>query len=226
MGVPARIWQRGFVGLMAVVLAFLVGCGIYGATAVGAGPQQETTAAPPPAPVVTLSPRAGTADVPPNQPVTVTADNGRLTAVTLRTPDGTPVAGTATPDGRSWHATGALGYGTSYTWSGQAAGPDGTTVPVTGAFSTLTPARTTQAQVNIGDGETVGIAAPIIVQFDRHVADKAAAERAMTVQTSVPTTGSWAWLDDDNGGSRAHWRPQNYWTPGTQVAVTIHQFGT
>jgi lipoprotein-anchoring transpeptidase ErfK/SrfK len=224
-----RVWQQGFVGLMVVVLAFLVGCGIYGATALGSpsrpGADDEAAAPAAPAPVVALSPAAGTADVPPDQPVTLTTQNARLTAVTLRAGDGTPVVGTTTPDGRSWHATGALGYGTTYTWSGQAAGPDGTTVPVTGSFTTLTPDRTTQAQINIADGATVGIAAPIIVQFDHHVADEAAAERAMTVQTSVPTTGAWAWLDDDNGGSRAHWRPQGYWTAGTQVAVTVHQLG-
>jgi lipoprotein-anchoring transpeptidase ErfK/SrfK len=64
-----------------------------------------------------------------------------------------------------------------------------------------------------------------MVQFDHHVADKVAAERSMQVRTSVPTLGSWAWLDDDNGGSRAHWRPKDYWTPGTQVSVRVDQFG-
>jgi lipoprotein-anchoring transpeptidase ErfK/SrfK len=221
------VWQRGFIGLMMAVLAFLLGCGVYGATALGstAGSQahDEADAPPPPAPAVALSPAGGAHDVAPGQAPSVTATNGRLTAVTLQGPKGA-VAGTTSPDGRSWHATGALAYGATYTWSGQAAG-DGGTVPVGGSFTTVDPDRTTQAQINIGDGDTVGIAAPIIVQFDHHVTDKAAAERAMSVQTSVPTTGSWAWLDDDNGGSRAHWRPQSYWKPGTQVAVTVHQFG-
>ncbi|NMO93249.1 Ig-like domain-containing protein [Actinomycetospora sp. TBRC 11914] len=209
---------------MIAVLAFLLGCGTYG-LAVGApsGHGAEAAAAAP-APVVGTSPRAGATDVPPNQPVTLTADHARLAAVVLQASGGGPVAGTTSPDGRSWRAQAPLQYGTTYTWSGQAVG-DGGTVPVTGSFSTVDPARTTQAQINIDDGETVGIAAPIIVQFDHHVADKAAAERAMTVQTSIPTTGSWAWLDDDNGGSRAHWRPQGYWAAGTQVSVAVHQFG-
>jgi hypothetical protein len=130
-------------------------------------PDPRAAAASAPAPSVEFSPRSGATDVAPDQPVALAADHARLTSVTLRAADGTPVAGTAGADGRSWRAGTPLRYGTTYTWSGQAAG------------------------------------------------------RAMTVQTSIPTPGSWAWLDDDNGGSRAHWRPQNYWTSGTQVAVTV-----
>ncbi len=219
-----RVWQHGFVGLMVVVLVFLVGNGVYAAVAGSRPGIAEAATASEPGPTVTLTPPAGAADVAPAQPVTVTADHARLASVALKAADGTVVPGTPSADGRSWRARGPLQYDTAYTWSGQAAGADGATVPVTGSFRTLVPDTTTQAQINIDDGATVGIAAPIIVQFDHHVADKAAAERAMSVQTSVPTTGSWAWLDDD-GGSRAHWRPQGYWTPGTQVAVAVRQLG-
>ena len=218
------VWQRGFVGLMIVVLVFLLGCGIYGATAMGSqrGSDGVAVAAPPPA--VEFTPRLGTAGLSPDVPVSLVADHAHLTSVTLHAADGSPVPGAVGADGRSWRATTPLRYATTYTWSGQATG-EGGTIPLTGSFSTVDPATTTQAQINIDDGQTVGIAAPIIVQFDHHVTDKAAAERAMTVQTSVPTPGAWAWLDDDNGGSRAHWRPENYWSPGTQVTVTVHQMG-
>ena len=220
------VWQRGFVGLMIIVLAFLLGCGIYGATATGSQPASAANpvAAPSPPPTVEFSPRIGVTGVRPDAPVALVADHAHLTSVTLHAGDGTPVAGSVGDDGRSWGASAPLGYATTYTWSGQAVG-EGGTVPVGGSFRTVDPATTTQAQINIDDGQTVGIAAPIIVQFDHHIADRAAAERAMTVQTSVPTPGTWAWLDDDNGGSRAHWRPQNYWTPGTQVTVAVHQLG-
>ena len=46
----------------------------------------------------------------------------------------------------------------------------------------------------------------------------------MTVTTNPPTPGSWAWLPDDNG-SRAHWRPQNYWAPGTTVSLDAKLYG-
>jgi lipoprotein-anchoring transpeptidase ErfK/SrfK len=214
---------------MIAVLAVLLGLGTWGLVAGpgrGAAAASDQAAPAVPAPQVALNPRDGAVDVAPDQLVTVTADHARLAGVALHDAQGAPVSGASTPDGRGWRTLAPLAYGAAYTWSGQVTGDDGSTRPLTGSFRTVDPAETTQAQINIDDGDTVGIAAPIIVQFDHHVADKAAAERAMSVQTSVPTTGSWAWLDDDNGGSRAHWRPQNYWTPGTQVAVTIHQFGT
>ena len=98
-------------------------------------------------------------------------------------------------------------------------------MPVAGSFTTVKPQRQLHATLNIGDGDTVGIGAPIILQFDHHVSDKAAAERALQVQASVPTEGSWAWLPDDNGGSRAHYRPKDYWQPDTKVSVTAKLYG-
>ncbi|MBC3189870.1 L,D-transpeptidase [Pseudonocardia sp. C8] len=81
------------------------------------------------------------------------------------------------------------------------------------------PARPVRGTLNIGDGRTVGIAAPIEIRFARHVDDRAAVERALRVTTSTPVEGSWGWLPDENGGSRVHWRPKEYWPAGTQVRV-------
>ncbi|MGH8078622.1 MAG: L,D-transpeptidase, partial [Lysobacter sp.] len=47
----------------------------------------------------------------------------------------------------------------------------------------------------------------------------------LQVQTSVPTEGSWAWLPDADGGSRAHYRTRDYWQPGTQVRVAAKLYG-
>ncbi|MGY2062267.1 L,D-transpeptidase, partial [Nocardia gipuzkoensis] len=52
-----------------------------------------------------------------------------------------------------------------------------------------------------------------------------AVEKALTVTTTPPTEGGWAWLPDDNGGSRAHWRPRNYWAPGTEVNLSAKLYG-
>ncbi|MHC1560804.1 L,D-transpeptidase [Actinomycetospora sp. C-140] len=223
---------RLFVTVMVVLAVGLLVCGVVGEVgSAGASPSsvgdQAESSGPPPAPaaVVTASPGVGAADVPPDAVPSVAVDHGRIADVSLVGSDGTAVPGTVSPDGHDWTATAALAYDDTYTWSGHVSADAGGAVPIAGAFTTVTPDETTGAHVNIGDGDTVGVGAPVIVQFDHHVADKAAAERAMQVRTSVPTVGSWAWLDDDNGGSRAHWRPQNYWTPGTQVDVTVHQLG-
>ncbi|MFC5911192.1 L,D-transpeptidase [Streptacidiphilus monticola] len=67
-------------------------------------------------------------------------------------------------------------------------------------------------------GATVGVAMPVSVVFSHAVAASARAgvEQHLKVTTSVPTTGSWHWYP---GGTRVDWRPENYWTPGTQVSV-------
>lgn len=80
---------------------------------------------------------------------------------------------------------------------------------------------------NINNGDTVGVAAPIEVQFDEHLDDtaKAAAETRMRVTTLGPVQGSWGWLPDTARGSRAHWRPARYWPAGTTVTMTAALFG-
>jgi lipoprotein-anchoring transpeptidase ErfK/SrfK len=215
-----------FVVVMIALLVGLIGLGVVGLVT-GPSPATVDSAGDPavlPPATVTLDPAASTRDVAPGRPATVTVAHGRIVSAALVGPAG-PVAGAVTPDGRTWASTAPLAYGASYTYSGTAVGEDARTVPLGGVFTTVDPAQTTRSRLNIGDGETVGVAAPIVVQFDHHVADKAAAERSMQVRTSIPTVGSWAWLDDDNGGSRAHWRPKDYWTPGTQVSVSVDQFG-
>ena len=104
-------------------------------------------------------------------------------------------------------------------------GADGATTPVAGGFTTVSPERVVRAQFAQPDDATVGVAAPIAIQFDGPVTDKAAAERALQVRTSVPTEGSWAWLPDDALGSRVHWRPKEYWRPGTVVDVAANLYG-
>lgn len=180
--------------------------------------------APPPL-TVTTSPANGATNISPATPVTVTVAKGKLTQVDLTNPEGKPVAGALSDDGHSWRTTEPLGYGKTYTYSGTATDADGKPVPISGSFTTVKPQQLVAGTLNIHDGETVGIAAPIILQFDDHVADPAAVQRALQVHTSVPTGGSWAWLPDDNGRSRVHWRSQDYMAPGTQVTVTAKLYG-
>ena len=220
---------RAVLGLMvafAVALAAITVWGTVdrasGAPAPGGGSAPATEAAAPPV-QVSLTPADGTADVAPAAPAVVRVAEGRLTDVALVGPDGKGVAGQVTPDG--WASSGTLAYGSTYTWKGAVADGSGATRPLTGSFTTVTPQRKVAANLNIADDATVGIAAPIVVQFNGEVTDKAAAQRALTVRTSVPTEGSWAWLPDAEQGSRAHWRPKEYWKPGTVVDVAANLVG-
>ena len=170
-------------------------------------------------PQLTYTPATGATNTDPTQPARVTVADGTLETVTLTGPKG-PVAGTLTADKKAWASTDKLTYGVTYTWGGTAKAVDGTAVPLAGTFATKPPSKKIRGTLNIGDGRTVGVAAPIRIQFNGHVADRAAAEKALSVTTSVPVEGAWGWMPDEGGGSRVDWRPQAYWPAHTQVTVT------
>lgn len=199
------------------LLVVLTGCTANTGSGTPAG-QSE------PAVEVVQSPASGTDDVNPVSPISAAAEGGTFTNISLVNAAGLPVQGVLSQDRATFTVSEPLGYGSTYTWRGTAAGTDGRTVEVEGSFSTLEPDSEVSATLNIGDGQEVGIAAPIIVQFHDTVEDKAAVEKTMKVTTTPPTPGSWAWLPDDNG-SRAHWRPQNYWAPGTAVNLDAKLYG-
>ncbi len=215
--------MRRTLAVLALVVGLVAGAVACGSTAtLGLVAGQRSAA---PALQVRFTPADGATGVDPDAPVSLAASNGRLLAVTLTNAAGTIVSAAMSPDGHVWNTTEALGYGKTYTWQGSAVGADNRLVLVSGSFTTLTPQQVVGATLNIDDGSVVGIAAPIILQFDGHVADKVAVERALRVTTSPPTTGSWAWLPDDNGDSRVHWRPEDYWQPGTEVSVLANLYG-
>ncbi|MGI8817290.1 MAG: L,D-transpeptidase [Pseudonocardia sp.] len=176
-------------------------------------------------PRVTLAYQPGPGPVGPTTPVSVTAADGELREVALTAAGSRPVQGELSPDRRTWTVAEPLSYGKTYTWTGVAADAENKTVPLAGTVTTVKPARLARGTINIGDGRAVGIAAPIEIQFTGHITDRAAAERALKVETSVPTEGSWAWFQDEGGGSRVHWRPREYWKPGTKVIVIAAVFG-
>jgi lipoprotein-anchoring transpeptidase ErfK/SrfK len=172
--------------------------------------------------VVSSTPADGAADVGPGERAAVTVQDGTLADVALTGPDG-PVPGGG--DATGWTTTADLAYDATYVWSGTVTGADGAVQPLTGSFTTVDPDEIVRGVLNIGDDRTVGVAAPIQIQFDAHVEDRAAVERALSVGTSVPVEGAWGWLPDENGGSRVHWRPREYWPAGTEVTVTADLFG-
>jgi lipoprotein-anchoring transpeptidase ErfK/SrfK len=217
------------VGSLGVVTAAIASHSAPASSTGGAaagGAAQE--AAPPPAPpvaTVAYTPAAGTVDVDPTATATVSVEDGTFDEVTLAGPEGEAVAGGLDAGSISWSSTEPLAFGTSYTWTGSVTGSDGKVVPVEGSFTTLAPTETVRGVINIGDDRTVGVAAPIRLQFDAHVADRAAVERNLSVETSVPVEGAWGWLPDEGGGSRVVWRPKEYWPAHTTVTVTADLYG-
>ncbi|MBM9466535.1 L,D-transpeptidase [Nakamurella leprariae] len=187
----------------------------------GASATTSSTAA---GPRVAATPRFGSTDLAPNDPITVTVFAGTITELDMVADDGVPVAGELSADDASWTSTDRLAYDTEYTVTGTATGVGGVTTPISGTFSTVDPERYNRAVFNIPSGTTVGVAAPLIVVFDEPVQDKAAAQAAFTVETDKGAIeGSWGWLQDEDiqgTGTRqsiVHFRPAQYWPAYTQV---------
>ena len=164
-------------------------------------------------------------DVVPIAPVSVEVGDGWFQHVALQNSSGKVIAGTLNQDRTVYTVTEPLGYDSTYTWTGSAVGHDGKAIPVKGKFTTVTPSKKIDGGFQLADGQTVGIAAPIIIQFDSPISDKAAVERGLTVTTNPPVEGSWAWLPDETKGARIHYRSREYYPAGTTVNVDAKFYG-
>lgn len=213
---------RGLFGLVALLAALVVVAGLVGAVPAVPGPPN-----PPPGPArVVATPAPGTSAANPGEPATIDVTSGVLDAVALTEDTGRKVTGTTGPANRTgWTSTSNLAYGHTYTWSGTATGTDGKPFALRGSFRTAQPEQLRQARFTIADRTTVGVAAVVVLQFDGRVRDKAAVQRALTIRMSQPNEGAWAWLPDTADGSRIHFRPKVYWSPGTVVDVSADLYG-
>ncbi|WP_432420287.1 L,D-transpeptidase [Nocardia neocaledoniensis] len=94
------------------------------------------------------------------------------------------------------------------------------TLPGSGSSQPAVDAPATQApfappNINIADGETVGVAQPIIITFKEPVADRAAAEKAIKVTSNNPAPGHFYWT----GEKQVRWKPNEFWPANTDVTV-------
>ncbi len=176
---------------------------------------------------ITITPGPDAHDVDPVAPVTVKAENGTLTAVDMVNESGKPIDGVMTPDNTVWKPTVPLGYARTYTLTITSRGVSGVAAKQVSSFSTLKPSNqtkvsfTTTSEAALHDGGTYGVGAVIVAHFDEKIADRAAAERKLSVTTDPKVEGSWFWVDDQN----VHWRPEHYYAPGTTVTAEAKIYG-
>jgi lipoprotein-anchoring transpeptidase ErfK/SrfK len=190
----------------------------------GSSKQAEQTKAPLAA-SLTFRPANKATNVVPTAPISVEVHDGWFQHVALTNTSGKVVAGTLNRDRTIYTISEPLGYDATYTWSGSVVGHDGKPVPVKGKLTTVSPTKVIDGGFQLADGQTVGVAAPVIIQFDAPIADKAAVERALKVTTEPPVEGSWAWLPDESEGARVHWRTREYYPAGTKVNVDAKLYG-
>ena len=98
--------------------------------------------------------------------------------------------------------------------------------PASLAATTPSSAAATVASVRPINGQTVGVAHPIIVTFTGPVADREAAERSIVVTSPTPRTGRFEWLS----GDVVQWVPDQYWPAHSQITLLAggvrRSFGT
>lgn len=165
-----------------------------------------------------ILPAPGASAVPPDEPVVVTAAQGKLQLVRLTGPAG-DVSGVLGPDATTWTSTDVLAIGAVYSVSATAVDRFGLERTITSTFTTLTPAegQTVRARVSPLDGETVGVGMPVVLYLTEPVQDRVGVEQRLSVTSQPPVEGAWHWVTDEE----LHWRPKELWPAGTQVTVDI-----
>ncbi|WP_433599370.1 L,D-transpeptidase [Nocardia sp. CA-135953] len=213
-----RFRWRAAAGFALVMMSLVAGC--------SSKSEAPTTQAGPPPPPIVITPGGGN-NIDPLAPVVVTANDGMLTSVKLTNEAGRPIEGIYTPDKTAWKPVDPLGYGHTYTISAESLTITGRVGPTTSTFSTLAPNNQTKVYMTttggtpLTDGGTFGVGTVVVAHFDEDVPDKAVAEKRLSVTTNPPVEGSWYWLDKRN----AHWRPQQYFAPGTKVTAAANIYG-
>jgi lipoprotein-anchoring transpeptidase ErfK/SrfK len=207
--------------VLLVAGVLLAGCSSGHISAANPARHEAILPPPPPVAIITSDPPDHAVAVSPVTPITVTVAKGKLGQVSLTNPRGAPVVGQLDPDGTTWKTTEPLGYGKTYTINANAVGDDNRPVSTTSTFTTIEPRTLTYPSINPLNGETVGVGQPISVYFDEPISDRQAAENAITITTSPRVEGTFFWFST----KEVHWRPQQFWEPGTQVTVDIHDYG-
>ena len=123
-------------------------------------------------------------------------------------------------DGTSWIPAAPLAFSSTYDVAVTGRSSDG------GQSVTENTSFTTMGQPGGGlvtggiypsTGETVGVAMPVVLDFNPPVPEAARAEvqKRLFVATNPPQPGAWHWPN----GAQVWYRPPNYWQPGTTITV-------
>jgi len=181
---------------------------------------------PDPPKVNLVGPLDGATGVPTSAELEFTLEGTNSAEVTLTDAAGTPIAGEMRDDGSSWLPGEQLAYSTQYTATITATKSDGSSAQATATFTTMDPpAQTARIQSYNGDHVTYGVGMPVIIRFDTLVPDsaRAAIQRRMFVESNPPQEGVWHWMSSryHDLGSEVHFRPKEYWLPGTTIHVRI-----
>lgn len=148
--------------------------------------------------------------------VTMTSQNATAVKFSLAVTGGDEVSGQMRPDGSSWLPDHQLEYDTAYTATITATGDNGKDVTATSKFTTMSqPGNLAFVRSQIGDDQVVGVAAMLVLNFGVSVPEdmRAAVQKRLFVTSEPAQEGIWTWFS----GDEVHYRPKEYWQPGTKI---------
>jgi lipoprotein-anchoring transpeptidase ErfK/SrfK len=209
--------RGGRVALAAVLAALLTLTACGG----GGGASSEE----PPGPTVVaniLDPVDASVDVPTSTGISFSTEEATETTVDLKDVNGNSVDGELDEVEGVWRPSGQLHYATTYVATVTAVGADGQSAIATSTFTTMPePENTVRVFSFLGSDETIGVGMPLRIQFldeggaPRPIPEeyRAEVERRMVVRTEPVQEGTWHWVS----GAEVHYRPREFWQPGTQI---------
>nr|WP_227833149.1 Ig-like domain-containing protein [Nocardia macrotermitis] len=214
------------VGAAILIVVIAVGAVFLGRSGSGgSGSAHESTTPAVPAAAIAVPDTAN--PINPSVPITVTASGGHLTAVTATTPDGKPLAGTLSPDGKTWTNTDSLAFSSAYTIVADAVNSAGAHTKQNFTVNTMSADNVSTAYANVVPAPDVvsdtgiGVGQPMVFQFTKPVANKAEVQKHLHVTVTPAQPGAWYWVDDKD----VHYRAATYWQPGTKIHIEADVVG-
>lgn len=168
-------------------------------------------------PVIT-NPADGAKDVVAGVELVFSATDAKSTKLELTDADGKAIEGAMHPDGTAWVPGKMLAYGATYTVTVSATDNDDKTATVKSTFTTMAqPTNEVRVSSFLPDNKEIGTAMPLIFQMSRDIPKdaRAAVQRRMMVRTEPQVEGVWNWWT----AKELHWRPKEFWKPGTKIFV-------
>jgi len=142
---------------------------------------------------------------------------GTFETVQVTGPKGAVIKGRLSPDKTRWVSKSQLQAASRYRVTSTAVDSDSLKDSFRSAFRTrkLSLDEQTYPSFVPTSGQTVGVGMPVVIRFDVPVSNQASIEKHLKVTSQPAQVGAFHWISNQE----VHWRPRNYWRPGTDVTV-------
>lgn len=211
----SQLLRRPAIAGALIAALILSGCGGNGDAGPDDGDEPTVHAA-------IVEPADNASDVPTSIELAVSTEQAVETTIELTELDGASIDGEFNEGGDRWLPAGQLAYETTYVATLTAVGENGDNAIATSTFTTMPPPDQSIRVVSFLAGDdVVGVGMPMRIMFwdDSGTAQpvpeehRAEVERRLSVRSDPPQEGSWHWVN----GAEVHYRPQEFWQPGTQI---------